>query len=146
MQLTERAALTGVLAGFVLLLLISAAGLGPVTRLVPIVVAVPTLAILSYQLRQDLLGQPPTGAEAASSGSARPAFLWILVLPPMLLVLGFLLGIPFHTLLFLRVRGREPWFRSVLMAAGSGVVMYTLSLLTARPELAEVPIWNWLVG
>jgi len=61
----ERARLTLLLAAFVLLVLISAARLGPVTRLAPLVVAVPTLAIILYQLRRDSLPEPPPDERAA---------------------------------------------------------------------------------
>ncbi len=146
MRFAGGARFTLLLTAFVLFVLISALGLGPVTRLVPIVVAAPTLAIMSYQLRQDQVKQDARDDRAAPSGRERAGFLWILLFPAMLPPLGFLTAIPVHTLLFLRIRGGESWPRAVVGAATTAVAIYSLSLLTSRPELIEVPIWNWLVG
>jgi tripartite tricarboxylate transporter TctB family protein len=141
----EGARFTLLLTAFVLFVLISSAGLGPVTRLGPVVVAVPTLAIILFQLFRDRRSEHPPGGQPPSAGRERSGLLWIVLLLAMLLPLGFLVAMPVYTLLFLRVRGRESWPRSLIIAGAVGAAVYGLSVLTSKPELIEAPLWNWLV-
>jgi hypothetical protein len=168
----ERAIFTLALLAFVSFMFCFATGLGAVARLVPIAVAVPTLALLIFQLAVDLLPGlesryrrfetvdllgvesirkrvpelNPSTAENMKEHSPKEwgLFLWVLLAPGLMLLLGLLVALPLYVFLYLRYRSRESLALSLSLAGGTGFVLYGIFALTLRIRLFEGHLRLWL--
>lgn len=74
----------------------------------------------------------------------RGIFLWLLLLFALLYLLGFLIALPFYTLLYLKRRSGESWLQSVIVAAAMGCLVYALSVLDPGSRLHEGELLEWL--
>jgi len=171
----ERAIFTLALLAFVGFISYFTASLGPVARLVPMAVAVPTLALLIFQLaldllpglerrygrfeKVDLLGVesfrkrvPVPNLSAAEDMKEQSKqnpkewglFLWVLLAPGLMYLLGLLVALPLYVLLYLRCRSRESLALSLSLACGTGLTLYGIFALTLRIRLFEGHLWLWL--
>jgi len=161
---------TLLLFAFMTILLLLTLDLGPVARLVPMRVAVPTFLLLLLQL---LLDARPSWArrygryvrlhafraedllQVARRRSAWGKVLderaereqrllpWVLSLLAGVYLFGFLVATPFFTLLWLKVRARAGWRLSALMAAGLWGLLYGLLHHLLRARLFEGIVWHW---
>lgn len=123
--------------------------LGPVARFVPIYVVVPTLALLVFQLILDLF---PRWAEvyerkekaeivdvdivrdeSVSPGNWSVAF-WLLLPLVLVVLVGFVVGTPIFTALYLKGSARETWRLSLAASAVIWALVYGVfvTLLGAR--------------
>ncbi len=165
--LASRAFLTGVFLVIAIGMLLQLHGMGKVSRIVPLLVLGPTIALLGLQLTMDLVrplrirdrGWMPRGsgrtAEPAEAqrdpadGNAdrvrdpSPArLLWVLALPVMVFLLGFTVAIPLHAFVQLRVLSRERWRPSLVMpAALLGIFLLFTRLL---PDIRLWQGWIWM--
>ena len=139
-----------------LLFLIGSLSLSTRTRLVPLWVAGFTLLLLAAEIvlstwrtwRPSSLPVPapvtarPLAPGAVSSGDGElVVFSWILLCPLFIWSLGFAAGVPFFTVLFLRVRGRCDFFESVILAVALWLVFH--QLLGSLLELYLYEGWVW---
>jgi hypothetical protein len=151
------------------------ARLGPVARLVPTAVALPTLALLVFQLAADLLPslerryrrfekvdllgvesirkkvpEPDLPAADGMNGQSGQnakewgLFLWVLLVPGLVYLLGLLVALPLYVLLHLRCRSRESLALSLSLACGTGLALYGIFVFALRIRLFEGYLWLWL--
>jgi hypothetical protein len=167
MNLLRRPAFfTLVLLAFVQAILAATPRLGRIARMVPLIVAVPTAALLAGQVALDLTprrgetrrqperaGWPPSGRSARRAegecgpmrvsslpGSAVARLGWALLLPVMIYFLGFFVAVPLHCMIQLRRFSGERWTLSLIIPAA----LCGLLVLIAR-IVPTVPLWQgWL--
>jgi hypothetical protein len=137
---SERTILAATAVLFVSVLLFVSFTLSPVSRGVPLAVAVPTLVLALATLVLDLRSPAPPEKQAGS-GEAR-LMLWMLLLPAMAWSFGMLVALPAYTMVYLRVRSRESWRGALLAAAGLWAVLYTAGTLLLRTRLLD----GWFLG
>ena len=166
-----RTRFTLLLFAFVTYLLYLTLDLGSVARLVPLQVAVPTLAFLTIQLVLDLAPvlaqkfspfekirfvgtqalQDQTLADAPGAVTRTLidrrglcAFFWILLMLFFIYVFGFLLAIPLYTFLYLTIRGKQRWLLSIAMAATLWGLVYGVFAVLLNSSLHRGHLWSWL--
>jgi hypothetical protein len=146
------------------------AGLSPVARRAPLVVAVPTLVLLAMELgsqfstaragrRLRRLQAPGIGSyivkEKPKEGTPHPderterrrelAFLgWACVLLALSSALGMVIGLPVFVLLYLRLQSGERWPVAAGIAACAWGVLYGVLALALRINLFEGCIMRWI--
>ncbi|MFH1144363.1 MAG: hypothetical protein V1774_07455 [Candidatus Eisenbacteria bacterium] len=166
--LRHRACFTLALLLFVLAMLLETARLGRVARFVPLIVTIPTLALLAFQLVLDLApryrriyqklertkwpGLPgrerqgdrerESGQAASNNEGARGRLGWTLLLPVMIYGFGFFVAIPVHALVYLRRFSGERWSLSLAIPAGLGCLL--LLLVRLAPDVPLWPGWIWM--
>jgi hypothetical protein len=153
----------------VTLFLVLAADLGPVSRFVPLAVAVPTLAILILQLlveiRLRLLrgrvvvdtsgmvdgrashngnGQVGSHDGTEHSGGVVPMALWVLGLFLLVFMLGFAVALPTFALAYLRIRAKEPWRVSTAAAVAMWALVYLFFGILLDIPMHAGHLWGWL--
>ncbi|MBP6876190.1 MAG: hypothetical protein KBD56_08980 [Candidatus Eisenbacteria bacterium] len=165
--LASRAFVTAVLLVIAIGMLVQLHGMGKVSRLVPLLVLVPTIALLGVQLTMDLVhplrirdrGWMPRGSGRATDPAETqrcqadrnadkvcdrsPArLLWVLALPVMVFLLGFTVAIPLHAFVQLRALSQERWRASLVMPAA----LLVLFLLFTRllPDIRLWQGWIWM--
>lgn len=129
-------------------------------RLLPLIVGIPTLALLLIQVVRDVRrmvsgdrtggtaseqeadrysgNDPADGADdSAALANASPVVgtLWVLLLVLIVWLLGFLVAIPIFIVLFMRYFGRETWRLSILFAIGTFVVTYLFFVVVIEVQL-----------
>jgi hypothetical protein len=122
-RISVNTAFTSFLLGVTLLLLVLTVRLGPSASLVPKIVVLPLTALLLYRLARDIMGDAGAApnerypaAEAQVSVPTELAMMaWLLALPLLATVLGFVLGPALLVLAWLLWRARER--RRVAIAA-----------------------------
>lgn len=105
--------------------------------LVPVVLGVPTLALILFSLGRELLYPSAAADEAAPDvapwSKAAPVIAWLGAFCVLVLFIGFQLAIPLYMVLFLRRYGGASWPRCALAAFSVwALVFVTLDLLLKR--------------
>jgi len=166
----DNIAFSSSLCLFVGILFLTTLDLAPTSRLIPLRVVVPTLALILFQL---LLDAFPTLAHAYEQrektevftlkrlglGSDPPApdqppgiphrrmwsaFSCGLSLLVLVYFLGFPAGTPIFTALYLRVRARETWRRSLILTAAVWILVYGVFATALGARLHDGRLWTWL--
>lgn len=156
----ERLIVTAILLVLVVIVVALSAGLSPVARWMPLVVALPTLGLLCLEVVADaaragglsrlaLLNTRGLSRLVAGAGRSRAepsdteqrrqelqALLWLGAAIVAVLTLGMLVGLPCYLLLYLRVRARERWTLAIGLAGGFLLVMYA-----GLDRLLRVPLY-----
>ncbi|CAN5876013.1 hypothetical protein BH23GEM9_BH23GEM9_08030 [soil metagenome] len=130
----EAIAFTAVLFALTLLLLASTTGLQASAAIVPRVVGVPLAALLGYTLIRELRGQRARRAEHGADRSTQTpgetgeiaAILWLLALPALSTILGFVAGPALHVFGWARFRAGERI--GVALAAGAATAVAIILL------------------
>jgi hypothetical protein len=140
-RLGERAWVTLLLGGFVFIILLQTISLSPVSRLVPMAILLPTLALFAAQFALDLKGRE---REVPSPNLSADAWLklagWLLSLLVGITVLGLFLSLPLFLFLYLRIRAREGWLLALTLALATLLLEYCLFSLINIPLLRG---WIW---
>jgi hypothetical protein len=151
-------------AGFFVIQTLS---LNPLARLVPLLVAFPTLWFVAVQLRIDLrTGGKNFGREnallrsseeyrekvlvargALDMGISRKrellAIIWMFAMFFLTYLFGLLLASPLYTFLYLKIRGRKPWVQSVAIAGAVAALSYLLLILLSDGLMYTGKVWSW---
>lgn len=125
--------------------------LGRVSGWLPLRVIVLTFALLSFQLaRQIILGLSKRHSQVEEHPRAEEwarvwtSLAWILFLLVSTALLGFLVGAPFFTALYLKFRARESWRDSLAVAAAVWGVCYGVFATVLGAPLYEGLLWTRL--
>ncbi|NWG75669.1 MAG: tripartite tricarboxylate transporter TctB family protein [Rubrivivax sp.] len=153
--------------------IVGALGYNPKARLIPLVIALPCLAMAIAQFILDLGKGRKRGIsgeeelfrevmekvthqeivineekkEKKSSREARELFnsiFWILGFSALIFLFGFLIAIPVFTILFMRYK-RESWWLSFSIAGGLWLSVYLSFVVAAKQTLYEGFIINFLM-
>lgn len=104
--------------------------------LVPLVLGIPTLALILFSMGRELLSPraaPDDSVEVAPWTKAAPIVAWLGVFCVLVLLIGFQLTIPIYMLLFLRGFARLSFQRCVIAAVTVWALVYvSLELLLHR--------------
>jgi hypothetical protein len=171
MRIHEAVLINIVLLAVVTLITVLTLQLGPVARLVPILVAIPTLGFLLFQLALDLMPglsrrfrflekKDPFNVESLNEESltrsrSRPVdrttpaktatvVLWVLLMFPLTYLLGFSVALPLYTLLYLRLRSKESWLLSASIALGMLVFVRGALVHLFGIQLYKGELWSLL--
>ena len=168
---TSRAVFTLFLLSLAVFFFIETLLSSPLARFVPLVVVVPTMALLVIQWSMDLRGNlgrilmrlekvifsnseefrkkafqrsARTGWALARGSRQGMAMLWML----LLIVLVYLFGLPMagllYTFLYLRIGARDKWIPSAVVAAGVWAFTYGVFVLLLHGQYYQGQIWMWL--
>lgn len=165
-----RVLFTAILLAAAVLVFLLSLRLGHTARLVPLAVAVPTLALMLLVLVLDLapgpagklrslddgdpfrmkayreksgIGPDPGEGPPTAAGEIG-VFLWLLFLVASIYLLGFTAAAACYTYLFLRFRSGESRGFSLVMAAGTGLFIYGVFGIILSAHLHEGLLWRWL--
>ena len=100
--------------------------LGPVARRMPLLVAIPTLLLLAFELGGELrLARGPREAPRIPRrrSSERAMFGWIGMLLALVVVAGMAAGVPLFLLAYMRVHFRESWRASLGLSGGVAILL-----------------------
>ncbi|MDE0032425.1 MAG: tripartite tricarboxylate transporter TctB family protein [Deltaproteobacteria bacterium] len=167
MKLNDRTLFT--LGVFVLVLgfLVLSLDYQPRARLVPLIIAVPTLLLTLLQLlidmvpavgrrfsflqEYDLFGID-TGRAAAPSGESCPSgtvfrrelnfAAWLLLLMALIYFIGYLVAIPLFLVLFLRLRSSESWLMTLSITVATWAFVYVVFIVIMGAPLHEGVVWK----
>jgi hypothetical protein len=144
----ERLIVTVALLVMVVIVVAMSAGLSPVARWMPLVVALPTLGLLCLEVVADaaravgvsrltLLNTrglsrvvegtrrgPADRSDGPLQRGERQALVWLAIAIVTVLTLGMLAGLPLYLLLYLRLRARERWPLAIGLAGALLLVLY----------------------
>ena len=120
----QRVALTAGLTVLVAAATVSAMALGPAARRMPLVVAVPTLALLLFELARQARSAPRVADDVPSGRIEAVTFGWLAALVAGVWLLGMQAGLPLFLAAYLRARSRESWTTAIGMAAGVWAVLF----------------------
>jgi hypothetical protein len=134
----ERTIVTLALALPVAAVIVSAMSLGPAARRMPLVVALPTLALLMIELIR--------ARRSTASPSDRPleprVIAWLSVLTAATVLCGVLVGPPLVLAAYLRLQSRERWPVALGAAAGfSAIVRVVFELVLDLPTGGLIGAW-----
>ena len=125
--------------------------LGRVSGWVPLRVVVLTLALLSFQLVREIVpglsklhSEVEGHARAVEWARVRTALGWILLLLVSIALLGFLMGAPLFTALYLKFRAGESWRDSLAVAAAIWGVCFGVFQTLLGARLYEGLLWTCL--
>ena len=104
----------------------SAMTLGPTARRMPLVVALPTLALLVFELSRHLRAPREECDDPATRRVEAATFAWLAGLVAGVWLLGMLAGLPLFLVTYLRMRSREGWTVALGMALGVWVVLFVV--------------------
>ncbi len=139
-----------------LLFLMGSFPLSPRTRTIPLVVVGLTLLLLAAEIvlnRVGILRHPAQRSPTPSATTPRSlievpspsvellVFAWVLLCPFFIWSLGFSIGVPLFTFLFLRARSGYGFFESAILAAALWLVIQ--ELLGGLLELFLYEGWLW---
>lgn len=167
---TERIGFSALLFGAVGALLAATTRLGPQARLVPLVVAVATFALLGAQLLADVRRtqngseapgpyrlawlreqvrrafQPTARDPAAKQPASRELriFLWIAALPASVWLVGLAPGVTLYTLIYLHKRAEVDWGRTAAVTTVVAAFPWSLARLGIAGRLYEGALWRWI--
>ena len=147
-RIRADAAFTAFLLGVTLLLLMLTLRLGSSARLVPLIVVLPLTALLIYRLARDVSGDaraaPNEGtlAEAPTSRAELQMMAWLLVLPVLTSLAGFVFGPALFVLLWMLWRARERPVYALTAALVTGVGVW---LIFERALRVQFPGGLWSV-
>lgn len=169
MRLNDRTLFT--LAVFLLVLgfLVLSLDYRPRARLVPLIIAGPTLALTLLQLlidmvpavarrfsflqEYDLFGIDAGRAAdpSAETGSSNAVYRrelnfasWLLLLMALIYFLGYLVAVPLFLVLFLRLRSSESWGLTLSITAVTWAFVYTVFIMIMGAPLHEGVVWKAL--
>ena len=155
------------LTAFLALLLVLSFKYVPKARLMPLVVGVPTLALVVFCLlvnlvpgfskryrrvaEQDVfdLGEIRKKLAPAARKKRSPAEIrrkemnmiwWLVGLMAAILLLGYLIAIPGFVFLFLKVRSGERWLTTILVTAATWICVYGVFVV-----LLKLPIYKGIL-
>jgi hypothetical protein len=172
-KLNEKVWFTFVLFVFAAVMFFMTLRLGRVARFVPLAVAIPTLALLGFQLlveaipelarrfgiveKKDIFGVEPlreksvaqTQADLTAAREARnkrelSAFLWLSLMLLLIYLLGFLFALPIFSTVYLKKRAAESWLLSLTVGLTMCLSLYGIFVLLLKVELYEGLLANWL--
>jgi len=142
----EGALLTLVFTTSTALVVVMSLDLSPVARRAPLLVALPTLALLAFELLADVsrIRARSVIEEHSLRVRERALILWAGVLLASSALLGMLVGLPAFLLLYLRYRSAERWTVALAVAAGFWTLLYGVLVLVLRLPLYAGRLWSWL--
>jgi hypothetical protein len=167
-KFSEKAIFTLFIMAFAGLLFYLTINLSPVARFVPLIVLIPTLGLLIFQLvldlvpgleesyrrfeKADLFGieriRVRISAEevdkVSQSRQEVNLLLWLLMLLTFIYLFGLLIALPAYTFLYLRRRSRESWKLSIAIAVGIYCLIYCVFILALRMRLYEGHLFSWV--
>ena len=151
--------------------IITSLGYNAKARLIPLVIALPCLAMILYQFAADLLGkQKKKGisveeelflktmekvhqevvVEKKEKKTDREATLallnsvgWILAFVILVYLFGFLITIPLFSVIYMRAKG-DSWVLSISVAAGLWLTTYLAFIIFAKISLYDALIFRLL--
>jgi hypothetical protein len=146
-RIRADAAFTALLLSVTLLLLMLTLRLGSSARLVPLIVVVPLTGLLIYRLARDVLGDagvaPNEGtlAEAPTSTRAELEMMaWLILIPIVTSLFGFVFGPALFVLLWMLWRARERPAYALTAALITGVGVW---LIFERALRVQFPGGLW---
>ena len=167
MKLNDRTLFTLGVFAVVLVFLVLSLDYQPRARLVPLIIAIPTLLLTLLQLLIDMI--PAVGRrfsflqeydlfgidtgravapseESRSSGTVFRRELnfaaWLLLLMALIYFLGYLVAIPLFLVLFLRLRSSESWFMTLSITAVTWAFVYLVFIVVMGAPLHEGVVWK----
>jgi hypothetical protein len=122
---------TLMLLAFTVVLLVATLGLRPSAAVVPRAVGLPLGALLGYRVVREILARRRAGSAPAVAKPEREsgeigAVPWLLLLPALATLLGFVVGPAIWIVVWLRIRARESL--TVALAAGAFSAVAILAL------------------
>jgi hypothetical protein len=147
-RIRADAAFTALLLSVTLLLLMLTLRLGSSARLVPLIVVVPLTGLLMYRLARDVFGNaggaPNEGASAAETAPSTRAELemmaWLILIPVVTSLFGFVFGPALFVLLWMLWRARERPAYALTAALVTGVGVW---LIFERALRVQFPGGLW---
>ena len=149
---------------FVSIILLNTEMLGPVAAMIPRKVVLLTFLLLLIQLTADLrpvLFKKFKKIGQAASVNAKednfrpkvevkiaqlfPAFLWILLVPMLIFLIGFVPFAALYIFFFLKIRGKEPWLKSLAIAVTVCLILLVLFNYLPGVTLYQGKLLTWLV-
>ncbi len=124
----------------VLVVVIPSLGFEGQGGLVPLVLGVPTLALILFSLGRELLhpsAAPDDSVEVAPWAKAAPVVAWLGVFCALVILIGFQPTIPIYMVLFLRSFGKISWQRCAVAALSVWVLVYASLELVLHRTLFE---------
>ena len=125
---------------FILTIVIMSFGYDPKTRLMPLLVGIPTLGLLIFQIvvqfnprlqrffEIDLFHSSNLKKSKArkpeEKGSLIFHFSIIFLYFILIFLLGFTIGTPLYLCIFLKTYGNQPWLKSIITSGIAGGVLY----------------------
>jgi hypothetical protein len=141
-------AFAATLVAVVVVLLAATAGMHPSASLVPRVVGFPLAGLLGYLLIRDLISRRSMhGAGAASSSGTHDeiqAILWLLALPAMATLVGFVAGPALYVSFWARFRAGERVVVAVLAGAATALAIVVLFGGVLGAHLPQGVFAEWL--
>ena len=167
MRLNDRTLFTLAVFALVLVFLVLSLDYQPRARLVPLIIAVPTLLLTLLQLlidmvpavsrrfsflqEYDLFGFD-TGRAAEPSEKTGPSpnvyrrelnfASWLLLLMALIYFLGYLVAIPLFLILFLRLRSSESWLMTLSITAVTWAFVYVVFIVIMGAPLHQGVVWK----
>ena len=121
----EGKVITFVLLVLAMILLWQTLGLGPVARLAAGKVASLAVVLLLVQavldFRQRAIAVP---TELLSGYREWKGFFWVLLLPALISLAGFIVAVPLFTALYMKIRSAESWLKAGLLTVAMWVLIY----------------------
>jgi hypothetical protein len=121
----------------------------------PLLISIPGIGLSIAQVWREArsLRTPTTNGEEKQedeespekSKNSAPLLLmlgWMVFLVLMIWLVGFLVTIPFYTLLFMKWR-KESWFLSLLFAVAGFAILYFLFVVGLNMELYPGVVYEW---
>lgn len=167
MKLNDRTLFTLGVFLLVLLFLVLSLDYRPRARLVPIIIAVPTLLLTLLQLLIDMIPAVgrrfaffqeydlfgiETGRAAAPSEESRPTSnvfrrelsfaAWLLLLVALIYFIGYLAAIPLFMIPFMRLRSSESWRLTLSITAVTWTFVYVVFIVVMGAPLHEGVVWS----
>ena len=124
----------------VLVVVIPSLGFEGQGGLVPLVLGVPTLALILFSLGRELLhssAAPDDAVEVAPWDKAAPVVAWLGVFCALVILIGFQPTIPIYMILFLRSFGKISWQRCAVAALTVWALVYVSLELVLHRTLFE---------
>ena len=164
MKLNDRTLFTFGVFVVVLAFLVLSLNYQPRARLVPLIIAVPTLLLTLFQLSIDMIPAVSrrfsffqeydlfgidAGRAAEESRPAGNVFRrelsfasWLLLLMALIYFLGYLVTIPLFLILFMRFRSSESWRMTLSITAVTWAFVYVVFIVIMGAPLHEGVVWK----
>jgi uncharacterized membrane protein YedE/YeeE len=140
----QRVALTAGLGALVATVAASATTLGPAARRMPLVVAVPTLALLLFELTRQVRAAPRASDSETARRAEAVSFAWLVALVAGVWLLGMQAGLPLFLVTYLRTRSHESWTTAIGMAAGVWAVLFGVLDRVLGIQMHAGAIGSWI--
>ena len=167
MNLNDRTLFTLGVFILVLAFLVLSLDYRPRARLVPVIIAVPTLLLTLLQLLIDMIPAVgrrfsflqdydlfgiDTSRAAEPSEESRPSSsiyrrelnfaAWLLLLMALIYFLGYLVAIPLFLISFMRLRSSESWRMTLSITAVTWTFVYVVFIVVMGAPLHEGVVWK----